>query len=177
MRLRSALPVILVLCATTGFAEKPFPPEVTPTSELATAETATSKLPEALQKSLLEQEVFAGESGKLPSELFSGKFDLTGDSAPEYLVEDPASYTGGTMTYIFEKKGAAYSVLGGFQGIQYLAAPVNGYPQIVTFSRSGPDAYVRNLYVFKDGQYQSVRGAKYEYDANDNQIYRGEVEN
>jgi len=174
---RLFLTILWTICSATAYAEKPFPAEVTSGGELATEQTATSKLPEALQKLLLKQEVFSDESGKVLSELFTGEFDLAGDGNPEILVDDPASYTGGTMTYIFEKKGDAFSVLGAFQGIQYLAAPVNGYPQIITFSRAGGNVYVRQLYTFKNGEYQSARGAEYELGDGDKEKYLREVEN
>lgn len=177
MKLFLLLFLAVFCCGASVFAEKPFPPELIAGSELATEKTATSLLPEALQQSLLNQEVFSGESGKLPAELFLAKIDLNKDGAMEYLVEDPASYTGGSITYFFQKKGENYSLLGAVQGVEYLAAFVNGYPQIVALARAGGNVYVRRIYAFKNGEYQSVRGAEYQIDENDNEKYLGEEKN
>jgi hypothetical protein len=87
--------------------------------------------------------------------------DLDGDGHDDYFVEEPASYTGGSIYWIFSSEEEGCRPLGQVQGWFYLAPAVKGWAQIVADARAGGGEFVRKLFVFRDGEYRVQRAATY----------------
>ncbi len=175
------LAIVLLGLVPSLHAEQPFPSAVKPTINVSPGKLTTASLPEGVRKALAAEEVFV-EDGKTPGQLWGKVIDLNGDGAPEYLVNDPASYTGGPMTYILTprrlplkaKGDSSYRLIGVIQGIDHLAARKNGFYQIVATARAGGATYERRLFAYRLTEYVATRAAEYEF-RGDDEIYVKEV--
>jgi hypothetical protein len=154
----------------TGRAERPFPAAVVSADQLTPAEVKTSALPAAVVAWVRNEETFQGEDGKLRASLQVIRADLDDDGHADYLVQEPESYTGGSIYWIFSSERDGCRPLGRVQGWFYLAEPVNGHAQIVADARAGGGEFVRTLFVFKDGEYREQRAATYR-ETDDGEVY------
>lgn len=150
-----------------------FPPKVDADFNLDPTGLTPSQLPKGLQERLLDDPdgIFKGEDGKLAEPLRVLMVDLNENNEPEYMVWDPASYTGGSVIHIFSSEDSGFTPIGAVQGEFYLAKAVNGFYQIVYTARAGGETYERRLATFKSGRYKDTRVAEFRFDDNDNIVY------
>jgi hypothetical protein len=88
--------------------------------------------------------------------------DLDGNRIDEFIIQSPQTYSGGPMTFVFERRTSEFVEICDFQGAVYFGPRVNRYFEIVSQSRGGTGAYTRVFHRYERNRYQPVRVADYE---------------
>lgn len=176
MKANVILAIATVSLANLAMSADPFPAEIKGAPALEPKEVKTAGLPKSLQGGLVKAEVFVDGGGKLLEAVEVISLDLNADKDAEFLVIDPAFYTGGSVIHLFSAESDGCKTLGAIQGEFYLAEPVDGYVRIVSTARSCGDVYERRLAVFKDWAYQDVKTAEYQMKENGDLVFKKVIE-
>ena len=176
--MKSFLTCVFLIAITGHFLiGADFPPKIDADFHLDPTDLTPAELPKGLRQRLLDDPdgIFKGEDGKLAKTLQVLMLDLNEDKEPEYMVWDPASYTGGSVIHLFSSADSGFKPIGAIQGEYYLAKAVNGYYQIVYTARAGGGTYERRLATYKNGAYMDTHAAEFRFDDNDNIVYKKDL--
>jgi hypothetical protein len=132
--------------------------------EVKLIEVVTASLPDALRDALMKVDDVQRGTDSLPELLQVGRIDLNGDRVNEFIVHSTATYSGGPYLLLYQQRKDKFVHIADSWGSLYFGPRVNGYLQIVSQSRGGAGAYVRQLQQFVGGEYRAVRVADYQSD-------------